>query len=223
MNWGSLRRQETYENQANMPQRSADGTKEARIRTFFAFGIKQIVYPEEEIREYLTYAFARQAVSQLRFNNWLDSAGYTDVPTNQDFTGYVKRKDTQQRWYITDEHLCLSLGILENEVKNQRWRPIDRWWTDLLLNFTIYVREEFAKNDGAWLAELSRLCEVAYAQNYRDQGVPNVYETARKNNKERARELRRRIEDELFQEWVVGANPDFSPRVSQVKSIDGEH
>jgi hypothetical protein len=206
MNWESLLRQETFQigNQANVPESSAAGSKPERTRTFFAFGIKQIAYPEEEIREYLTYGFARQAVLQLQFNNWLDSTGYTEDPANQDFNAYVRQKDTQQRWYITDEHFCLSLGVLDSEVKNKRWKPINNFWMDLLPNFTSHVREEFAKNDRAWLAELSKLCEVAFTQNYRDQGVRKFYETARKDNKDRARELRRRIEAELFEDWVTG-------------------
>lgn len=159
MNWESLERQETFQigNRANISENSAAGNKPERTRTFFAFGIKQIAYPEEEIREYMTYAFARQASLQLQFNNWLDSTGYTEEPTNQDFNAYVKQKDVHQRWYITDEHLCLSLGILGSEVANKRWKPINGFWMDLLPNFTSHVREEFAKNDPVWLSELQAL------------------------------------------------------------------
>ena len=41
-----------------------------RSKRFLTFGIKRLAAPEIEIREYLTYKFARQAASQLRFNNW---------------------------------------------------------------------------------------------------------------------------------------------------------
>jgi hypothetical protein len=94
------------------PEESPFSHKPERSRLFFAFGIKQIAYPEEEIREYLTYAFARQAALQLQFNHWTDSVGYSEDPVNQSFNEFVRLKDTQQRWYLTDEHLTLSEGIL---------------------------------------------------------------------------------------------------------------
>lgn len=75
MVWDSLRRLETFENMDFRPEESPFSHNPEHSRLFFAFKIKQIAYPEEEIREYLTYAFARQAALQLQFNHWADSVG----------------------------------------------------------------------------------------------------------------------------------------------------
>jgi len=204
MSWDSLRRLETFENMDFRPEESPFGHKPERSRLFFAFGIKQIAYPEEEIREYLTYAFARQAALQLQFNHWTDSVGYSEDPVNQSFNEFVRLKETLQRWYLTDEHLTLSEGILPDEIKNKRWKPINIFWVDLIPNFKSHVRESYANNDRVWLDELSKLCEAAYSQNYRDFGVRKFYETKGGEIKDHVRELRGRIERDLFQDWMNG-------------------
>jgi hypothetical protein len=209
MVWDSLRRMETFENMDFRPEESPSSRTPERCRLFFAFGIKQIAYPEEEIREYLTYAFCRQAALQLQFNRWSDSFGFMDEPVNSSFGELVRLKETQQKWYISDEHLSLSEGILPDEIKNKRWKPINAFWSDLIPNFKSHVRETHAKNDHVWIDELSKLCETAYTQNYRDMGVRKFYETKLNDSKDHIRELRGRIESDLFQDWVAGGKSMF--------------
>lgn len=209
VSWNALRRMETFENMDFRPEESPAGRKPERCRLFFAFGVKQIAYPEEEIREYITYAFARQAALQLMFNRWSDDFGYTEEPVNQSFNEYVRLKETQERWYLTDERLQLSEGILPDEMKNKRWKPVTQFWMDLVPNFKSHVRETHGKNEAVWLDELGKLCETAFSQNYRDLGVKKFYETKRGEQKDHVRELRGRIEADLFQEWATGVKSMF--------------
>ncbi|PYX87976.1 MAG: hypothetical protein DMG67_18175, partial [Acidobacteria bacterium] len=81
-----------------------------RSRRFFTFGIKQIAYPEAEIWEYLSGTLARQAVLQLHFNHWSGALGYSQEPVQQNFTESVRLKETQQKWFLTDEHLISTLS-----------------------------------------------------------------------------------------------------------------
>lgn len=209
MSWDSLKRLETFENMDFRPEESPSGRNPERSRLFFSFGVKQIAYPEEEIREYLTYAFARQASLQLQFNRWSDGFGYMDEAVNQSFGEFVRAKETQQRWYLTDEHFCLSEGVLPDEVKNKRWKPINAFWGDLIPNFKSHIQETMPKAERAWLDELSKLCEQAYTQNYRDLGVRKFYETKLGELKDHVREVRSRVEADLFQEWVNGTQSMF--------------
>ena len=66
----------------------------------------------------------RQAGLQLQYNRWSDGFGYMDEPVNSSFGEFVRLKETQQRWYLSDEHLSLSEGILPDEIKNKRWKPM---------------------------------------------------------------------------------------------------
>ena len=204
MSWNALDRHESFENANISPETSPSGTAE-RSRLFFTFGIKQIAYPEEEIREYLTYSFARQAALQLQHNHWSEADGYIDEPVNQAFGSYVEQKDIQERWLITDEHLILSEPILDYEIKNPQWKPINRYWSEYVASSQIHVRETFAEQKRAWLSELARMCETAYSQNYRNAGVPRSYQIVLNGPKDHLREIRRKIEADLFNEWQIGS------------------
>ncbi len=204
--WDSLRRQESFENMghAKEPEFSPTTKKPLRCRLFFSFGVKQIAYPEEEIREMLTYEFARQATLQLRFNNWTDS-GYAEESTDQSFNAIVSQKELLENWLLTDEHLCLSLGILPDEVNNKRWKPINTYWHDLLHTYQSHIRETLIGKEKTWLTKLAELCQEAFAQNYREQGVQKFYQTKLNDMRDQVRHIRRRIEKELFGDWRNGA------------------
>ena len=118
----------------------------------------------------------------------------------------MRLKETQQKWYITDEHLSLSEGILPDEIKNKRWKPINAFWSDLIPNFKAHVRETHAKNDHIWIDELSKLCDTAFTQNYRDMGVRKFYEIKGNARLEMARHIGRQIEKDLFARWKIGTH-----------------
>ena len=203
--WDSLAMQEKYENctEGIEAEKSSDKGRPERCRLFFSFGIKQIAYPEQEIREYLTYSFARLAGLQLRFNNWSDSLGYQDEPVNRSYAERVKQDSTRQRWKMTDDHLALSLGILPDEINNRQWKPIGEYWENLIPNFKTHVREN-TKDKKAWNDELKRLCSTAYGENYRSLGTQKFYETKRRDLADQVREIRRLLEADMFEEWRNG-------------------
>jgi len=95
----------------------------------------------------------------------------------------------QQRWLISDDHLRLSVGILPDEIKNPRWRPIAQTWQDILPHFKTFIRENYKDNPKVWLDELSKLCEKRYAQEYRELGVQRFYETKEGDRKDHLREI----------------------------------
>jgi hypothetical protein len=206
--WGesnTLLRQETFEvgSQAKDSEKSSRG-KPRRSRSFFSFGIKQIAYPEPEIREYLTYSFARQAVLQLQFNKWIEGQGYKEEAVNQSFNEFVKDKATLEKWYLTDERLTLSEGILKDEINNKNWKPISDYWKAVVPNYVTHVLEQDSANVEKMLPEFTKLCEAAYREQYRGSGVSGFYETKRSDLRDQVREIRARIENDLFSEWKNG-------------------
>lgn len=96
----------------------ANAAKPVRTRRFNAFGIKRIVSPEEEIVEYFTYSFAKQALLQFKYNNWSDDLGYRDQPKNEDYNSFVTDKANLNRWMLSDAHLALSLPFQARKSKN---------------------------------------------------------------------------------------------------------
>ena len=200
-NWPTISRMENAENGDGTPESRPGTNVGERSKRFLAFGIKRLTIPEAEIREYLTYKFARQAALQLRFNNWDDLFGFRDEPRNQDFGEFVKQRETQERWLISDDHICLSRGILPEETNNKKWKPINREWMDVIPEFVMMAQE---KQDSTWLNELEKLCAQRFDETYRGLGVRKFYETKLAARRDHVREIRRRIESELFDEWKNG-------------------
>ncbi len=196
-----LEKMENAENGDGTPETLTGTTEKLRSKRFLTFGIKRLAVPEIEIREYLTYKFARQAALQLRYNNWDDTFGFRDEPRNQDFGEFVRDKQTLERWSLTDEHFTLSRGILAEEVNNKSWKPILNEWLDIIPQFIGLVQTQ---DDKVWLNELEKLMVQRYEENYRKIGVRKFYETKLEACKYHVRELRRRVEGELFQEWKNG-------------------
>lgn len=201
ISWPTLGRWENAENGDGTPERAPGNNNPVRSKRFLTFGIKRLAVPEQEIGEYLTYNFARQAALQLRFNSWSDTSGFVDEPRNQDFGEFIQQKENLFRWALSDEHLTLSVGILPEDVNNKKWKPINNEWQDVLPNFKSVVRERPRE---AWLDELAKLCERRFDQDYRGIGVRKFYETKLKARREHAREIRRRVELEMFSEWKNG-------------------
>jgi hypothetical protein len=203
LSWSTLSRMENAENGDGTPECTPDSRQGERSKRFLSFGIKRLVVPEEEIREYMTYNFARQTTLQMLFNNWSDSIGFLDEARNQSFREFVDQKEVQQNWMITDEHLCLSAGILPDEIGNKKWKPINIDWQELIPNLKEVVRQQDAKT--SWLAELSKKCEDRFDQKYRGLGVRKFYEIKTATRKDHARQIRGRIESDIFEEWKNGS------------------
>ena len=122
ISWPSLGRMENAENGDGTPECAQSSQRAERSKRFMTFGIKRLAIPEEEIREYITYNFAFQATLQMLFNNWIDSIGYSDESKPEEHKSEANQKDNWQKWLITDDHLTLSVGVLESEIRNKKWK-----------------------------------------------------------------------------------------------------
>jgi hypothetical protein len=195
----------TLENFSGGPE-IIPGTEEPiRARRFSSFGIKRVAVPEEEITEYLTINFSRQAILQLYFNNWDDRVGFREEPTPRNYAALVSEKDALQRWLLTDEHLTLQAAILPEDAetaKTKQWKPtIGTEWLDIAAwiqpGCAELPREER-------LNEMHQRFEEIFARGYRDRGVAEFYRTATAGRQKMARYIVKNIERELFDKWREG-------------------
>jgi hypothetical protein len=214
IDWGAtgniLERQETFElgPQAKSSETSPGGAPR-RTRTFFSFGIKQISYPEVEIQEYLTYSFAEQAARQLLYNNWVEGDEYKNEPVNQSFEEFVQELKQQEHWYLDEQHVTLSRGILRSEIDNKKWKPIKEYWQGVIPSLMTHVLDQYQDDARRMLPELHKLCQKVYNEQYRDCGVRAFYEMKRGDMTDHVRELSSRIEADLFTAWQNGTRSIF--------------
>ncbi len=205
--WPTLKRMENAENGDGSPETEPGSKNPQRSKRFLAFGIKRLVNPEDDIFEYLTYNFTRQSALQLLYNNWLDSVGFYNESKIQDFNEYVRQKDVLERWRMADENICLSTGILDEDIGNKLWKPIRQDWQDIIGSFKSLIRESSDKSK--WLDELGKLCAKRYGEDYRGLGVQQFYNLKTRAKREIAKYLRKIIESELFDNWRSGIRSTF--------------
>ncbi|GAE82795.1 tubulin-like doman-containing protein [Bacteroides reticulotermitis] len=168
-----------------------------RSKAFSSFGIKRVVIPEEEIVEYFTYSFGRQALLQLRFNNWNDDMGFRDTPANIDFHSFVKEAEQLERWRLTDKHLTLDKPILESDQK--KWNSFADYWGGVIPVWT-----EEASRQKIPLNELEKYCSEGYDKFFRKVGVKNFFEGKTQAKEEHANEICTLIEQYMFDKWCTG-------------------
>jgi hypothetical protein len=221
VSWPTLGRMENAENGDGSPEKSPGTSNPERSKRFLTFGIKRLAIPEEEISEYLTYNFARQAALQLRYNNWSDTTGFTDDARQVDFSEFVRQKETLNKWAMSDDHLTLSLGILPEDANNKKWKPINDEWQEIIPHFKSFVHD---KRQDTWLSELQKLCEKRFDQDYRGVGVRNFYRAKLKAKKEIVGQIRRLIESDLITDWKNGVRStyDLSKLMASLLDATGE-
>lgn len=205
-NGDPLKRQERFELGAQAQAKETSpftGTPE-RSRRFFAFGTKQIAYPQQEIHEYLSYSLALQAGLQLQFDNFSETFGYVGEAATRSYGEFVRTAERQQGWLLSNACLTLSAGILPDERANLRWKPIDRYWPELLPEYRELVMQQHAADPTRWLPELRRLFNQAYEQQYRGQGVEQFYRLKAGERGQYCREIRNALEGDLFGGWING-------------------
>ena len=202
--WEGLGRAEKGENDIKNFE-SDELIGKARAKLFLSFGIKRVVVPEQEIKEFLAYGFAEQATRQLMYNNFRQGEGYADEAVEKDWGFEARKPDILQSLLLTDAHLTLETGILEDDAKNSTWKPAAEYWKQIVNSQVPDIKADKTIEETNWIHTLnSRLAKV-FDDTYRTMGgVRKFYEVKGKARVEMARHIGRHIEKEMFAKWQAG-------------------
>ncbi|WP_246794412.1 tubulin-like doman-containing protein [Burkholderia perseverans] len=202
--WEGLNRAEKGENDIKNFESEDDGGK-ARAKLFLSFGVERIVVPEEEIKEYLAYGFAEQATRQLMFNNFRQGEGYADEPVQKDWGSEVRKPEVVQQLLVSDAHLMLEAGILDEDAQNAMWKPAREYWKQVVSGLGPEIQADQTLEQTQWSHALNTRLSKIFDETYRRMGgVRKFYEIKGNARLEMARHISRRIEKELFAQWKVG-------------------
>lgn len=168
-----------------------------RTKAVSSFGFKRVIIPEEEIIEYFSYSFGRQALLQIRFGNWNDDLGYRDTPENKDYSTTVMQDELQEKWRITNKHLMLEQPILPSD--ENKFGPFGAYWAGIIPRWS-----QAAERENQPLAKLEELCQKGYDELFRQLGVKRFYEGKTAAREQHAQEISDRIEHYIFEQWKVG-------------------
>ena len=203
--WEGLGRAEKGENDIKNFESEGDIGK-ARAKLFMSFGIKRVVVPEQEIKEYLAYGFAEQATRQLMFNNFRQGDGYADEEVVKDWGFEVRKNEAMQALLLTDAHLMLESGILEDDSKNPGWKPISEYWKLITSRLTPEIKADIGIEQTTWIDVLNTRLGKVFNETYRTLGgVRKFYEVKGNARLEMAKHIGHHIEKDMFSRWKAGS------------------
>jgi hypothetical protein len=201
VNWAELQSVENSENGDAAPETANGVGKGLRSVRFLSFGVRSLAFPEEAIRERLSYDFVKQSLDQLRFNNWQDSSGYLEQARPLADAEFVADARQREDWRITDDHLRLSRPIIDMDGPN-RWRPYEDEWQE----WQVHSRRLVEQSDKLkWLDDLKKLYQMTWTASFRGQGVEAFFKIAERDRGNYAQAIRNRVEQTLFEDWRNGA------------------
>lgn len=202
-NSGEMKRLVGCENDGAGPEANQAGDK-VRSRKFMSFGIKRIEFPENEIREFVSYNYATQAARQLTYNYWQDGIGYAEKSSEEVGVGFVdeiRNKRNREALLLSNNYLMLSTPLIETPA-TKRWKDIETTWQTRTESDAADIQGHYEKQ--FWISEFEKLSEDYFANNYRGHGVKKFYDNQRQEKKAYAKYIRRHIEKILFDAWVAG-------------------
>lgn len=173
-----------------------------RSRSFITFGIKRVIFPQEEIREYLTYKSSYSLLLSLLHNNWNEQKsafvdGNKSLNINQVLNDAFKIAIR-----FTDKTLTLEEGVLDNEDK---FIAFGREWDNQLRRV-----KKSQQGQGLTITEkfidVSDMFETFYENRFRgrDVGVVKFFKNAETDANARADAIIQLIERHLFNSWIYG-------------------
>ncbi|HAC41018.1 MAG TPA: hypothetical protein DCF48_05585, partial [Rikenellaceae bacterium] len=173
-----------------------------RTKALGSFGIKRIIIPDEEIKEYFTWTLGRQSLLQLRYNNWNDDIGFRDAPANVDWADYVKGQDKKlgnplENWRFSDKHLMLDIPILPSD--EGKWGTFQAYWGKVVPKWL-----EDAQDASQPIAKLNELVAKGLQSGFRAAGIADFFAGKKEAREKIADEIVQRIEADLFDKWAAG-------------------
>lgn len=199
--WDDLQRFENSENGDSTPEALSGSLKGQRSVRFLSFGIRRLAFPEETIREQLVYEFANQAYRQLQFNNWQDGVGFLDQAKPQANAEFVAGSKQREDWKITDDHLSLSRPIVEINSSRSH-SPYEQEWEEYHVHYVSIAKQSPEKPERLRL--LNGHFQEAWNSGFRNVGAGQFFQSADRDVKDHATEIRNSVESSLFGEWRTG-------------------
>lgn len=174
-----------------------------RSRHFLSLGLSRLEYPEYEIKDYMAYNFAEQALSQFLYNEWLDGQGFTHVEKTKASAAYeadLRDVNKRESLGLANKTLTLESPIIPRD-DDAKWRDFRTEWRTRCDNFNKTARRLIPAQ---WTGEFLEIAENYFREGYRGLGVHKFYEAEMNNLDVYAKYICDQIEAKLFDEWCDG-------------------
>jgi hypothetical protein len=179
----------------------ADVNGGSRSTRFIGYGVQRVAIPDREIREKLSYSFAREFTLKVLYHNWDNR--YRDSPRSFARDSFVDAR--RGLWRVTRDHLCLDLV---GEVDGQRdFTNYETDWREELGRQVERVRQQLGDEYAGrkeWIADLDRRVDRYWKEGFRSRGegagASDYFRIRREpvEIRQRARSLRALVEKDLL-------------------------
>lgn len=168
----------------------------ARTKKINSFGIKRVMYPELRVLKHITYSVGENVLYQFKYNNWRENQGFVNEEKNKDYRKEYFHADNLSAWMLDLDHLTLNIKILESEANYPSFHD---YWRDKATGWA-----EDCKKADCPLNELDDTLADFFANHFREEGVEAYFQGRERIIPELAKEIRRKIETNLFERWKAG-------------------
>lgn len=168
----------------------------ARTKKVNSFGIKRVMYPELRVLKHITYTVGESVLYQFKYNNWRENQGFVNEERNKDYRKEYLNADNLSKWMLDLKHLTLDLKVLASDTD---YPTFNDYWHDKAL---IYAED--AKKADCPLNELDNIMSEFYENHFREEGVVKFFSGKERVIPELSREIRHKVESELFDKWKTG-------------------
>lgn len=217
-----MQRLSEAENQGCQPDNNEDG-QPIHSRNFMTFGIKRVVYPESDIRGYISYSNSISMLKMLLCNNWINGTGY-QLNSDDNINGLgldteVKTPAHRNTYQISDEHLTLQKEI-EGYENTKDWSDFVNYWTKISA-FMAKKTLEGISDSLKWKGHYLQMMELTFSDNFRNLGVNKFFsiQSQPENVRKFARNICNHIEKVLFNEWLTGLHGEKPQSLQKIKFI----
>lgn len=192
-----LRRIEKFENGDPIEEVDATGKRIRSVR-FLSFGIRRVIFPEAEIKEYLAYKFAERATIQMHYQNWT-SGGFTTV-SREDATDDI----TTSTIVADREALFLGNKILMRESSLPGVEPVQEFYDSFKAPSSGYSQDALEMDKEEWLNFYNGMMGAFFKKKFRRMGVVAYFAQETTDAPKYARKIVNVIEQMLFGKWENG-------------------
>ena len=208
---GISARFESNENVGATPE-EINGTP-VHSRKFLSFGIKRLIYPETEIKEFASYVYAYVGAMQMVYG-WPKGAQFpveltpekVNVSPNE-VRGTDDNHPMRNTLHLTDKLLRVDNEYFDKYkdlASKAKWQGFVAFWDNLAKNLysQIISREEISKDQ--WLSKFNQGVMSQYTSYFRGNGVDNFYSNCRSDKAMLTDEIVNHIGTYLMEQWKLG-------------------
>lgn len=193
----ALKRIEKYENNDTFFETDGAG-KLSRSLKFLSFGYRRVIFPEEEIKEYIGYKFAERAALQMHYQKWTPK-GYVASSKEGATEEITSRLVMNER-----DSMFLSNKILMRESSLPGTEPIHEFYDTFKTPSDSYADEALKLDKNEMLNSYNANMGSFFKKKFRRMGVVDYFVQESSEVSKYAHKIVSKIEEILFQRWENG-------------------